>query len=153
MLLLRSPGDRSSLRVSVDWSGAAPPPDGGKRPNSVNLRQECFEVAELLAPILRAVPEPVVETFVGFVEVLRGQSVPDGAMAGEVVFSITLDGGELIRVRADLSPSDYQIAGDAHLRHEPVYFRGILTRAPRLNRVGNVMDFRRLESPAHPSEA
>jgi hypothetical protein len=147
MLLLRPPGDRSILRVSVDWSRALAPPGGSPRRTDVQLWQECFEVAEYLAPRLRAVPEPVVETFVGFVEVLRGQADPDGEMAGEVVFSITLDGGELIRVRADLTASDYQIAGDAHLKHEPVYFRGNLTRAPRLNRVERLTDFRRLELP------
>ena len=135
MLLLRPPGDRSSLRVSVDWSKAVAQPGGSPRRKEIQLRQECFEAAEYLAPRLRAAPEPVLETFVGFVEVLRGQTGPDGEMAGEVVFSITLDGGELTRARADLSASNYQIAGDAHLKHEPVYFRGYLMRAPRLNRV------------------
>lgn len=148
MLLLRPSDERSSLRVSVDWSKAVAPPDGTLKRKAVQLRQECFEAAEYLAPKLRAVPEPVLETFVGFVEVLRGQAGPDGEMAGEVVFSITLDGGELIRARADLSASNYQTAGDAHLKHEPVYFRGYLIRAPRLNRVERVTDFRRLESPA-----
>jgi len=148
ILLLRPSGDRSILRVSVDWSKAVLPPEGEQQRKVVQLRQECFEAAEYLAPKLRAVPVPALETFVGFVEVLRGQAGPDGTMAGEVVFSITLDGGELIRARADLSAPDYQIAGDAHLKHEPVYFRAYLIRAPRNNRVERMTSFRRLESPA-----
>ena len=104
MLLLRPAGDRSSLRVSVDWSRAVASPVGSPRRTDVQLWQECFDVAENLAPRLRAVPEPVVETFVGFVEVLRGQADPNGQMAGEVVFLITLDGGELIRACAGPLP-------------------------------------------------
>ena len=133
--------------MSVDWSKALPPPDGEQHRKLVQLRQECFEAAEYLASKLRAAPKPALETFVGFVEVLHSQAGPDGTMAGEVVFSITLDGGELIRARADLSATDYQVAGDAHLKHEPVYFRGYLIRAPRNNRVERMTDFRRLESP------
>ncbi|MFO0967415.1 MAG: hypothetical protein U0793_17790 [Gemmataceae bacterium] len=145
LLMLRPEGERSRLSVTVDWSKAIPAPIPAPRA-SLELRQEYFDVAEYLVPKLRTAPQAKEETFVGFVDVLRGQPDPQGKMAGEVVFSIVLDSGELIRARADLAPTEYQMAGDAHLHNEPVYFRGILIRAPRTNRVDQVSAFRRLPS-------
>jgi hypothetical protein len=145
ILMLRPKGERSRLSVSVAWSKALPKPMTSPPDASIDLRQECFEAVEYLAPKLRTAPQPKEEPFVGFVDVLRGQPNAEGKMAGEVVFSIVLDGGELIRARADLSPDDYQMAGDAHLHNEPVYFRGFLVRAPRSNRVDDVKGFKRLQ--------
>jgi len=145
LLMLRPPGERSRLSVSVAWSKALPMPTSSRRDASVDLRQECFDAVEYLAPKLRKAPQPKEEPFVGFVDVLRGQPNADGKMAGEVVFSIVLDGGELLRARAELSPDDYQTAGDAHLHNEPVYIRGFLVRAPRSNRIDDVKGFKRLQ--------
>ena len=143
LLMLRPSGDRSSLSVSASWSKAIskPPSLAG---SSVQLRQECFEVAEYLAPVLRSTPEPRQDTFVGFVDVLRGQPESDGRPSGEVVFSIPLDATELVRAKADLDADDYHVAGEAHLATDPVYFRGFLIRAPRTNRIEKLSDFRRL---------
>lgn len=142
--MLRPEGERSRLNVSVAWSKAIPLPDSGVHA-SIELRREYFDAAEYLAPKLRAAPQSKEEAFVGFVDILRGQPDAQGKMAGEVVFSIAFDSGELVRARADLTAEDYQTAGDAHLHNEPVYFRGLLVRAPRTNRVDGVKGFKRLQ--------
>ncbi len=144
LLLLGPTGDRSSLHVSVSWSRALLP-EGRESKREVQLRQESFDVAEVLAPRLRSVPEPRVDRFVGFVDELRGQPRPDtGVPAGEVRFTL-FDQGEEIRAKADLDEYHYSLAGQAHLRNRIVSFKGVLQRLPRLNRVQNVTDFQILE--------
>jgi hypothetical protein len=146
LLMLRPSEDRGALSVSITWSKAMPLPEGQQAQSGVQLSQECFEVAEYLAPRLREAPVPKPDAFVGFVDVLRGQPGPDGRPFGEVVVSIIMDDGETIRARVDLSVEDYAVAGAAHLASDPVYFQGYLIRLPRNNRIERIADFRRLES-------
>ncbi len=109
------------------------------------MRQESFDVAEVLAPRLRSVPEPRVDRFVGFVDELRGLPLPGlGLPAGEVRFTL-FDQGEEIRAKADLDEYYYSLAGHAHLRNRVVSFKGVLQRLPRLNRVQHVTDFQIVE--------
>ena len=144
LLLLRPTGDRSYLNVSASWSRAFLP-DGRESKREVQLRQEVFRVAEVLAPKLRSVPEPRVDRFVGFVDELRGQPLPDiGLPAGEVRFTL-FDQGEEIRAKADLDEMDYSLAGQAHLANRVVSFKGVLERLPRLNRIKDVTDFQIVE--------
>ena len=145
LLMLRPIGDRASLSVLASWSKAIAEP-ASQSDTKIQLRQECFEVAERVAPRLRSTPAPRQDTFVGFVDVLRGQPGPDNRPSGEVVFSIVLEGNELVRAKADLNPEDYHIAGESHLATDPVYFRGFLVRAPRTNRIDKLSDFRRITS-------
>jgi hypothetical protein len=145
LLMVRPEGERSVLAVSSTWSKALPLPEGYHPQTTVTLRQECFEAAEYLAPRLRAKVESKPALFVGFVEVLRGQSAsPDGRPEGEVHFSIILEDGETIRARAYLKTDDYARAGASHLEGEPVSFKGILTRLPRLSRIEQVSEFSRI---------
>ena len=152
LLLLRPNGDRSHLDVSVSWSRAfLPQADESRR--EVQLRQEFFEIAEVLAPRLRSVPEPRIDRFVGFVDELRGQpSRNDPRPSGEVRFTL-FDQGEEIRAKADLRAEDYASAGEAHLACRLVRFKGILQRLPRLNRIDQVTDFEQvpLESDGIPA--
>lgn len=148
MLMLRPDGERARLGIAVSWSKALASPQESFANHAFELRQENFEAIEYLAPKLRTAPVPQEQPIVGYVDVLRGQVNADGQMAGEVIFSIVLDGGELIRAKAELSDADYQVAGDAHLQHEPVYFRGLLLRGSRINRIENVGGFKRLQSNA-----
>ena len=105
------------------------------------MRQEVFDVAEVLAPRLRSVPEPRIDRFFGFVDELRGQpSRDDPGPSGEVRFTL-FDQGEEIRAKADLNAEDYALAGGAHLASDLVSFKGILERLPRLNRIKDVTDF------------
>jgi hypothetical protein len=141
LLLLRPAGDRSYLNITVSWSRALLP---GRRESrrEVQLRQEVFDVAEALAPKLRSVPEPRIDRFVGFVDELRGQPLPDiGLPSGEVRFTL-FDQGEEIRAKSDLDEMNYSIAGQAHLANRVVSFKGVLERLPRLNRIKDATDFK-----------
>jgi len=142
LLMLRPEAERASLQVSASWSRALSPPSAGKAKSVLVLRQDCFEAVEYLAPKLRAIPEPRQTSLVGFVDQLRGQQGRDGRMAGEVVVLFIQESGESLRARLDLSADDYQAAGKAHLENNPVFFRGILVRGPRNNRVTDVTGFK-----------
>jgi hypothetical protein len=140
LLLLRPTGDRSALTISISWSRSLLP-ESRELKRGVRLGQEVFNVAEVLAPKLRSVPEPRIDRFIGFVDELRGQPSRDDARpSGEVRFTL-FDQGEEIRAKADLSANDYTVAAEAHLASELVSFKGILERLPRLNRVRDVTDF------------
>jgi hypothetical protein len=140
LLLLRPNGERARLDVSASWSRAFLP-EGREARREISLRQEVFDVAEILAPRLRSMPEPRVDRFFGFVDELRGQpSRDDPHPSGEVRFTL-FDQCEEIRARAELNAEDYARAGGAHLAGAVVSFKGILQRLPRLNRINDVTDF------------
>ena len=140
LLLIRPSGERARVHVSTSWSRAFLPETRDSK-RDVELRQETFDVAEVLAPKLRSLPEPRVDRFLGFVDELRGQPTRDEPRpSGEVRFTL-LDQGEEIRARADLSAEDYALAGKAHLARQVVSFKGILQRLPRLNRINEVQEF------------
>ena len=144
LLLLRPTGERSYLNITVCWSRALLP-DSRESKREVQLRQEVFDVAEVLAPKLRSVPEPRIDRFIGFVDELRGQPLPDiGLPSGEVRFTL-FDQGEEIRAKADLDEMHYSVAGHAHLASRVVSFKGVLERLPRLNRIKDVTDFKIIE--------
>jgi len=144
LLLLRPTGERSYLNITVCWSRALLP-DSRESKREVQLRQEVFDVAEVLAPKLRSVPEPRTDRFIGFVDELRGQPLPDiGLPSGEVRFTL-FDQGEEIRAKADLDEMHYSVAGHAHLASRVVSFKGVLERLPRLNRIRDVTDFKIIE--------
>jgi hypothetical protein len=143
LLLLRPTGDRASLSVSVTWSRARMPASPS-RLSRVELRQDVFAVAEALAPRLRAVPEPVTSRFYGFVAALMGQPTPsDPRPSGETRFPL-FDQDEELLARADLDVEDHAVAVEAYRTGHLVSFRGILHRLPRLNRIENVTQFKRV---------
>jgi hypothetical protein len=140
LLLLRPAGGRSHLNISVSWSRAFLP-DSRESNIEVQLRQEAFDVAEVLASKLRSLPEPRIDRFFGYVDELRGQPLPDvGLPSGEVRFTL-FDQGEEIRAKADLDEMHYSDAGHAHIASRVVSFKGVLERLPRLNRIKDVTDF------------
>jgi hypothetical protein len=143
LLMLRPEGQRSSLGVAVTWSRAfMPEPPEARR--VVRLDQEVFDVAAGLGARLRSLPGPRVDRFFGFVQELRGQPTPhDPRPSGEVRFSLLDKEEEEIIARADLNAEDYAVAGEAHLASDPVKFKGILYRLPRLNRIEQIADFAR----------
>jgi hypothetical protein len=143
LLLLKPTGERAYLTVSATWSRVFLPPTRELR-RDVQLRQEVFEAAEALAPRLRSLPQPRVDRFFGFVDELRGTPGPNEPRpSGEVRFTL-FDQEEEIHAKADLNVTDYAEAIAAHAVTELVTFKGILHRLPRLNRIDNVTDFRRV---------
>lgn len=141
LLMLRPDSERASLHVAASWSKARPMHDGPITTPPIQLRSECFDAVEYLVPRLRSVPEPKQLLLVGTVEQLRGREGSSGLMEGEVVMLVQ-EGGETVRARTELPPGDYQVAGVAHLKNEPVSFRGVLVRGPRTSRLTDVSDFR-----------
>ncbi len=140
LLLLRPSGERSRLNVTVSWSRALLPANH-ERKRAVALRQEVFDVAEAVAPRLRAVPKPTIDHFFAYVDELRGQPTRnDPRPSGEVRFTI-FDQEADIRAKADLNAHDYTIAAEAHLNRRVVGFQGVLERVPRLNRIKDVTSF------------
>jgi hypothetical protein len=109
------------------------------------LRQEAFDVVEVLAPRLRSVPELRIDRFFGYVDELRGQPLTDiGSPSGEVCFT-SFDQEEEICARADLDEMHYSVAGRACLASRVVSFRGVLERLPMLNRIKDPTDFQIIE--------
>lgn len=146
---LRPAGERASVAVSPTWSRAWPAADEERRtPPTVTLRQEAFEAAEYLAPVLRPTPAGKVDWHSGFVEELRGGSVPEEAgPSGEVWLSVW-DSGGLMKARAYLAPDQYAVAARAHLTSDQVTFTGVLRRGPRFREIDNVGSFELLRLPA-----
>ncbi len=146
LLLLRPIGDRSYLGVSSSWSRVLPA-DGARRPGAeVELRQEAFEAAEYLAPVLRPEPSSKEDRYVGFVEELRGQLVPgDSGPSGEVWLSIWND-GDFVRARAYLTAAQYAVANTAHMTGDLIDFMGVLRRLPRVRQIDGITSF----GPLHP---
>jgi len=143
LLLLKPVGERDYLIVSASWSHTVPQPKNETR-RDVYLRQDVFEAAEALAVRLRSLPQPRVDRFFGFVDELRGKPGPNETRpSGEVRFTL-FDHEEEIRASADLNVDEYAEAIAAHANTALVSFKGILHRHPRLNRIENVTDFKRV---------
>ena len=141
LLLLRPNGDQSTLSVTAAWSRVLLPPSG-KSSHFVQLRQETFDAAEILATRLRTVPQPRPDRFVGFVDGLRGQPTrQDSRPSGEVEFTILDEEQGEIRGRGLLDPTVYALAAKAHMHSEVVAFKGILRRSPRMSRIDQISGF------------
>jgi hypothetical protein len=145
LLLLRPGGDRATLTVSATWSRALLP-ESREPARHVQLPQVVFEVAEAIAPRLRTAPVPRPARFLGFVDVLSGQpSRDDPRPSGEVDFTLFDDEQGEIRARGILDADDYATAAAAHLASDVVAFKATLRRLPRMSRVDNITDFKRVE--------
>lgn len=154
LLLLRPEDERAHVTISAVWSRARLP-ESREPSRRVELRQEVFEVAETLAPRLRSQPHPRPDRFIAFVDALRGQPTPNEPRpSGEVDFTIFDEDQGEIHARGMLSVDDYAKAGAAHLESDPVAFKAILRRLPRLSRVESITDFERIvfESPGAPTD-
>ncbi|HWG41364.1 MAG TPA: hypothetical protein VN688_01165 [Gemmataceae bacterium] len=155
LLMLRPSGDRASLTVSATWSRALLP-SSRKPSRQVQLHQETFEMAEVLAPRMRSQPQPRPARFIGFVDALRGQPTSAEARpAGEVAFTLFDDAEGEIHARAQLTADDYASAGAAHLASGLVFFKGVLRRLPRGSWIDSITDFERvmLDEDGIPADA
>ncbi len=137
LLLLQPSGERDYLLVSATWSRAFLPPTQELRCD-VKLQQEAFAVAEALASRLRSLPQPRLDRFFGFVDELRGSPGPTEPRLTLIYPE------EEIHAKADLDVASYAEAIAAHASSQPVSFQGILHRHPRLSRIENIADFKRL---------
>ncbi len=159
LLRLRPNGDDATLTVTAAWSRAFLPAPG-EYSHRVQMGQRTFEVAEVLAPRLRTVPNPRVAWVCGFVDALRGQPTRDDSRpSGEVDFTIFDEEEGEIHVRGILTADQYALAAKAHLSSEIVAFKSVLRRLPRVSRVEGISYFEIVEfddevpepSPTHNS--
>lgn len=143
LLMLRPGGNRAYVAVSAAWSRALAPP-GRQLGGEIRMHQEVFAILEAMAAKLRSKHEPRVDRFFGFVDELRGQPMPEEQRpSGEVRFTL-FDKENEFRARSNLAPDDYAEAAAAHLKSEPVTFKSVLHRLPRLNRLEEVTEFQRI---------
>src|SRR5436190_917266 len=92
-------------------------------------------------PSTRRVTRLLIETL----DALGGQpTLNDARPSGEVDFTLFDEEQGEIPARGVLNAEDYATAGAAHLASEPVAFKGILRRLPRLSRVDEITEFERL---------
>jgi hypothetical protein len=128
----------AGLRLASSWSPVVAPPRDAPALVRVEgqLRGSVEEVARTLRP--RVSPSP--DLFVGKVDALLGGPGPDGQMQGEVVLAAQVE--ELIlKMRVDLGPEDYRVAGRAHLEDRYVSVRGVLRRGARVHRLEETTGF------------
>lgn len=154
LLLLRPSGDRASVTISVTWSRALLPTSRNSG-QKVQLGQDVFEVAEALAPRMRSQPQPSLSRCFGWVDALRGQPTPSNHHpSGEVDFTLFDDEQGELHARGILNSHDYAIALAAHAVSNPVAFKAILRRLPRVSRVDSIAGFEQLtlddKQPAPP---
>jgi len=166
LLLLRPADYRGSLVFSAVWSRALLP-SLAERARGVQLPQEAFAVAEVLAPRLRTAPQPRPASFIGFVDALRGQPRGDDPRpSGEVDFTFFDDEQGEIHARGFLAADSYALAGKAHLSSDVVTLRGVLRPLPRVSRIDEISDLEIIDlhddaqdhatpgaPPSHPPDA
>jgi hypothetical protein len=147
-LAFLQPADSDAAQsVSVSWCSGVSLPVDQNIPSTVLLRPESFTAAKLLAPLLWQSCGLQPAWHVGFVEGLEGRPGADGRPAGEIQVVIT-QGDEIVHARLELSADDYTLAITAHANNSPVYFRGVLHRAPGMHRVEQVGPFLLVQRPS-----
>lgn len=135
--MLPSPDD-ASLRIGCSWSPVLPPPRDV--PPLVRVERQYRSAIEQVARVLRPGASLAPDLYIGKVDALLGEPGPDGQIEGEVVLAVQVE-DEILRVRLDLGPEDYQKAGEAHLRGLFVSVRGILRRGARAHRLDEPTEF------------
>jgi hypothetical protein len=130
--------DDANLRLGSSWSPVLPPPRD--IPSVIRVERQYRSAVEQVARALRPSASPEPDLYVGKVDALLGQPGPDGSLEGEVVLAVQVE-DEILKVRLDLAPNDYQKAGDAHLKGLFVSVRGLLRRGARIHRLDEVADF------------
>lgn len=128
----------ANLRIGSSWSPVLPPPRD--IPAVVRVERQYRSAIEQVARALRPNASPEPDMYVGKVDALLGEPGHDGRLEGGVVLAAQVE-DEILKVRLDLGPDDYQKAGGAHLRGLFVSVRGRLRRGPRTHRLEEATDF------------
>lgn len=135
--MLPGPED-ANLRIGASWSPVLPAPRDV--PVFVRVERQYRSAIEQVARALRPGMSPEPDRYIGKVDALLGEPGPDGRLQGEVVLAAQVE-DEILKIRLDLAPDDYQKAGDAHLKALFVSVRGILRRGARTHRLEGPADF------------
>jgi hypothetical protein len=142
LLLMQPPEDDSELSVSVSW--AATLPATVQTPSVVRIKHEYFRFIEDVYKKLQPSSSPEPSLFVGYVDTLNGQPNEHGKMQGETTVSVMYE-EEMRKARVDLSPSDYQVAIQAHSVVGAVKFKGVLHLGRRVHRITDIIEFARVQ--------
>ncbi len=132
------PSDESAdLGLVTTWSPLVP----STTPATVRLERAMFATIEQIAQQLRPTHGEQVAHFVATVVELSGAPNPEGWLEGEVVLHVHAD-DQLLKVRVNLDPEAYRLAGEAHFQQRYVSVRGILQRGRRTHQLVDTRDFR-----------
>lgn len=137
--MLEATGPETELNLSVAWAAAHPVHEEGLREhgfshNDVPILYEAARTLKRAAP-LEGIP------VTGVVVKLHREK---GAEAGDVTVSCAIE-GSVKKLSVPLTPSDYQVAIDAHRDKLGVYFRADVTLLGRQYIASNVRGFRLVE--------
>lgn len=104
----------NSLEVNFDWAIAAPRPKHEFNSKPIRIQSDYFQKIEEVREALRAEDREREDIFVGTVERLAGDMQFDGRRAGEVILSLLLPEGEMVKARTILNAQQYENAYEAH---------------------------------------
>ncbi len=108
---------KNSVEIGIKWAAAIPRPRQEPRISVVRIQHDYFPRIEEVRHELRAREEHVVDVFPATVETLDGEKDADGRRAGDVILRLlTAEGDELVRVRANLTAEQYELAHKAHIK-------------------------------------
>ena len=128
----------SGLWLGSSWSPFVTAPRNV--PSVVRVEGQYRRAVEEVARALRPSTSPPPDLYVGKVDALQGEPGADGQMQGEVVLAAQVE-DTVLRMRVELGPTDYAVAGRAHLAGEFVSVRGVLRRGPRIHRLDEPSGF------------
>jgi hypothetical protein len=124
--------DDGGLRIGSSWSPLlAAPRDVAA---FVRIEGTYRRAIEEVVRALRPGTSPTPDLYVGKVDALQGEPGPDGRMQGEVVLAAQVEDA-VLKMRFELDPDDYVVAGNAHLEGRYVSVRGVLKRGARVHRL------------------
>ena len=142
--------NEGQVELGVTWGAdpRTPPPTESEVPSRVVIKAEYLPEIERAAQLLRPTPVEQDEELIGTVEELRGSVGGDSRRSGEAYFSVLLQEGESLKVRANLDADQYATAVAAHEKgREYVRLVGVLRRGPRIGEMNPIKLLRRLHEP------
>lgn len=119
----------ADLRFQVTWSALRAAPFDV--PQVVSVDRSMYEPLERAAAQLRPSTTALSRDYVGFVKELKGDVGMSGQLEGEVVFLLLLEDTTVVRARALLDSSQYQIALVAHAHAATIQVEAELHRVRR----------------------
>jgi hypothetical protein len=103
------------ISLGFEWSKLIPTPADISEGENILLTPAMADQFNYISRKLRPDETVLDDAFVGTVEALSGDVLPDGRRAGRVEFSIFLKDGSTVRASASLNPEQYKEADEAHI--------------------------------------
>jgi len=130
----------ASIEISTSWAPLLPCDDPTLR-KAVKIQKHYFatisEIAEALAPPLQEMEK---ERFVAIVDDMRGNINQNGDREGDVILGVFTPDGKNLRAKAYLTPEQYKIANECHIKGEEHYLsiKGTLRQGRRSHQLINI---------------